>query len=53
MNLGTPTIISTNMTIEELKERYGERITSRLLTMDVLKFCGDDIRQIKGENYEQ
>jgi DNA replication protein DnaC len=47
MNAGNPTIISTNFTMEELKERYGDRIASRLLTMKILKFHGNDIRLIK------
>jgi DNA replication protein DnaC len=47
MNAGTPTIVSTNYTMNELKERYGDRITSRLLTMKIMKFYGNDIRLIK------
>ncbi len=47
MNTGKPVIVSTNCTISELQERYGGRILSRLLTMEVLPFCGDDIRMIK------
>ena len=47
MNKGNPTIISTNSTLSELKERYGERILSRLLTMENLPFCGNDIRILK------
>lgn len=43
-----PTIISTNLTPEELEARYAERITSRLTNCyDSLKFFGRDIRQIK------
>jgi len=47
MNAGLPLIISTNMDTSELKERYGERIFSRLMTMKIMMFCGKDIRQIK------
>jgi DNA replication protein DnaC len=47
MNLGNPTIISTNLTMSELKLRYGDRILSRFMTMKILKFYGNDIRQIK------
>lgn len=47
MNLGRPVIVSTNYTISELQERYGGRVVSRLLTMEVLPFCGDDIRVMK------
>ena len=47
MNKGIPTIISTNATLSELKERYGERILSRMLTMENLPFCGNDIRILK------
>ncbi|HPF87638.1 MAG TPA: ATP-binding protein [Candidatus Limiplasma sp.] len=41
------TVISTNLTIPELKARYTERITSRLLDerrCKLLKFIGDDVR---------
>ncbi|MCL2018702.1 MAG: ATP-binding protein [Oscillospiraceae bacterium] len=44
INAGLPLIINTNLTEKELKERYGDRIMSRLLTMECLKFIGDDIR---------
>lgn len=47
MNKGKPVIISTNSALPELKERYGSRITSRLLTMENLPFCGNDIRIMK------
>jgi len=47
MNLGIPTVINTNLTMEQLKDRYGDRIVSRFLTMKILKFYGSDIRQIK------
>jgi DNA replication protein DnaC len=47
LNSGKPTIISTNYTMKELKERYATRITSRLLTMEMLQFFGNDIRLIK------
>ena len=43
-----PTIISTNLTPEELEARYAERITSRITGCYVsLAFFGRDIRQIK------
>ncbi|MBE0600432.1 MAG: ATP-binding protein [Firmicutes bacterium] len=41
------TVISTNLTIPELKARYTERISSRLLDetrCKTLKFIGDDVR---------
>jgi DNA replication protein DnaC len=47
MNAGTPTVINTNLTMGELEARYGERIMSRFLTKTILKFYGNDIRQIK------
>jgi DNA replication protein DnaC len=46
-NSGNPTIISTNYTMEELKGRYGTRITSRLMIMRILRFYGNDIRLLK------
>lgn len=43
-----PTIISTNLREEELLDRYGEAITSRLIGQYMpLAFIGRDIRQIK------
>ncbi|MCL1788830.1 MAG: ATP-binding protein [Oscillospiraceae bacterium] len=47
MNGGKATVINTNLTMTELRERYGDRINSRFLTMKILKFYGNDIRQIK------
>lgn len=43
-----PTIISTNLGLEELKKRYGDRIISRIMgSYDILKFEGRDIRVLK------
>ena len=43
-----PTIISTNLGLEELKSRYGDRILSRIMgNYDILKFDGRDIRVLK------
>ncbi len=43
---GKPTIISTNLTVEELAEKYTPRVASRILGCYALKrFCGADIRQ--------
>lgn len=45
---GLPTIISSNIGLDELTSRYGARITSRIIgTYELLLFCGKDIRQIK------
>ena len=45
-----PTIISTNLSPDELKSRYGVQIASRILgTYHPLQFKGDDIRQQKLE----
>lgn len=44
-----PTIINSNVPIEELEKRYQSRITSRIIgTYTTLRFFGNDIRQIKG-----
>lgn len=44
---GAPTIISSNLDFEELKARYPESVTSRILgTFAIVKFMGKDIRQI-------
>ena len=44
INAGLPTVVNTNFELAGLKKRYGDRIMSRLLTMECLVFCGDDIR---------
>lgn len=47
-NLKKPTIISTNLTPIQIKQRYPDRIVSRLLAgYQHLQFVGKDIRQIK------
>lgn len=48
VNRGLPMIISTNKTPQELDERYGERVASRLFGFcEVLRFEGEDIRKLK------
>ena len=43
-----PTIISTNLDLKELEQRYSGRIASRIFgDFDVLAFVGSDIRQLK------
>ncbi len=51
-NANRHTIISTNLNLSELRARYTERITSRLLDASrvrVLKFIGEDIREKRGK----
>ena len=44
----TSTIISTNLTFGQLKDRYSERIVSRIIGQyTLLKFFGEDIRKLK------
>ena len=48
INLGLPTIISSNLTISDLQQKYNDRIISRLLSVyKMLPFVGQDIRQLK------
>lgn len=48
INLSKPTIISTNLTEEELEKKYTQRVTSRIIGgFTPLLFMGRDIRQIK------
>ncbi|CDE81543.1 dNA replication protein [Ruminococcus sp. CAG:353] len=48
MNMGLPTIVSSNYSVEELYDHYNERIISRLFGFyEVLIFVGKDIRQLK------
>lgn len=45
---GKPTIISTNLSLEEIGEIYTPRVASRIFGCYVLKrFCGADVRQQK------
>ncbi len=47
---GVPTIISSNLNIEELKQRYPESIASRIIgNYQTICFIGDDIRQKKND----
>lgn len=39
-----PMIINTNLKMEQIKARYQDRLWSRLFSMRVLIFCGDDNR---------
>lgn len=42
-----PTIISTNLTFNEIAEKYSQRVASRIVGNSVsMYFCGKDIRQI-------
>ena len=46
--MSLPTIVSSNLDISALTERYDQRIVSRLIgTLHTLRFVGEDIRQIK------
>lgn len=48
INNTRPTIINTNLTVEEMEERYNTRITSRLFfNFKRISFVGDDIRRKK------
>lgn len=48
INLGLPTIISSNLSADELQRNYNDRIISRLFSVyTMLMFVGEDIRQIK------
>lgn len=42
-----PTIITTNLSLSDLKQTYGERIFSRLLDYTPIRISGDDIRYKK------
>lgn len=48
MNLGLPTIISTNLDTNDLQQKYNDRIISRIFCVYKTLYClGVDIRQIK------
>ena len=47
---GVPTIISSNLDLDEIKGRYPESIASRIIgTFSPVEFIGDDVRQILNE----
>lgn len=47
---GVPTIISSNLDLNEIKGRYPESIASRIVgTFSPVEFIGDDVRQILNE----
>ena len=49
-----PTIISTNLSMKDLLERYGERMVSRMIGGYIrFEFAGKDIRQFKNREREQ
>lgn len=51
---GLPTIISTNLGIQEITDSYEERITSRLLAIyEPMEFRGVDVRMIKKQMSER
>ncbi len=43
---GLPTIINSNCSASELKQRYQDRIWSRIFSFEVLVFLGTDIRRM-------
>lgn len=48
INLGLPTIISSNLSGNDLQQKYNDRIVSRLLSVyRMLLFVGHDVRQLK------
>lgn len=50
-NQGKPTIVSSNLSFDELTKRYDDRIISRLTGIfKPMRFIGNDIRQIKRQN---
>ena len=42
---GKPMIIISNLSRNELEEKYGQRLTSRLNCFEIIQFVGEDIRQ--------
>lgn len=45
INRELPTIINTNMGANDIKQRYQDRIWSRLFSFEVLMFVGTDVRR--------
>lgn len=54
INMEVPTIVSTNLSLSELNEKYDDRIISRLTGMFTpYRFFGTDIRQVKRRMMDQ
>ncbi len=50
LNKAAPVIISTNLTPEELEQKYSRRVTSRIISCyATFLFVGNDIRQLKND----
>ena len=50
INSSLPTIISTNLNMRQLEDRYTRRVSSRLIgEYAVFRFNGEDVRQIKSD----
>ncbi len=47
INARKPMILSTNLSLAEIRAQYGERVLSRLLSASVFQFYGTDIRMRK------
>lgn len=46
---GLPTIISTNLSLDDLRDKYHESVVSRIIgKFEALEFLGKDVRQISG-----
>ena len=50
INLSKPIIINSNLNQDDIFSRYSDRVVSRLISFDILKFYGNDIRLIKKQN---
>lgn len=49
---GKPMIVTTNLTLEEIKRRYSPQIASRMEgEFTLLRFVGEDIRRLKKQGY--
>ena len=44
LTVGKPTVINANLSLQDMSNRYSDRIVSRLLTFRHLLFLGNDIR---------
>ena len=54
LNRRLPTIISTNLSFQEIRDRYAPRIVSRLFAgYDCLEFVGNDVRLMKKKEQDR
>ena len=50
MNMSRSTIISTNLSLKQLRDSYTDRVTSRIMRYRIIPLYGRDIRVLRGDS---